>query len=200
VVVGEQVALVAFSCSLIAPDCMLTAAHCVEPHLVDMVGFPEISFERDTTLPTTTWRAVDSVVLHEGYVSQVEFHIFLETPNDIALIFLAEPVTDVAPIRIATAAPAVGAAIDIADYGQRVIGDNTTVGIRHVAPVEVTEIGDSEIRTHGIGDPLPCGAAGDSGGAALADGEVVGVSSHFGGDVAACESGGVYSAPGYCQS
>jgi secreted trypsin-like serine protease len=182
------VARVGCSGVLIAPDVVLTAAHCLDPYIVDMVGVPGFVLADDAGDGSTRVAGARAIV-HEGYESRFVFHTYLESPDDVGLLVLASPITGTAPAVIAgpADAPALGLAVEVAGYGQRTVGDDMTLGREQSAEASVTEIGETEIRFTAPGTPAPCVAEGDSGGPVFADvagaPRVLGVTSHAGAEM-----------------
>jgi hypothetical protein len=72
---GTPVDKVGCTATLIAPDVLLTAAHCIHPMLTDEVGLPRVEFAADAT--ASTGLALTRVLAHESFVYTTPFHIFL---------------------------------------------------------------------------------------------------------------------------
>jgi Trypsin len=103
--------------TLVAPDIVLTAAHCVDFFTAD-VGQPglgvddlRVTFELTAGDDSVAY-AAESIAIHPGWLEWLETvdakgnskHLFLAPPaQDIALIFLEEDVEGIAPAPIADA-------------------------------------------------------------------------------------------------
>ncbi len=142
--------------TVIAPHVILTAAHCVTPLPVIVLG-DTLAGERRTVVAAVVAPGFDPLTLE----------------HDVALLVVADPL-GVAPVPTATSlgALAVGATIRIVGYGATVVGDATPPARR-----------SGTSRIDAIDDALHSSAApeqtceGDSGGPALFDGRVVGIAS-----------------------
>lgn len=115
---GTESAFRTFTCSstLIAPDAVLTAAHCVDPFqftfgmsdldLLEFVWSPEEDMtayngaSSDTPWPASSW-AVETTVSHPEFRLE-DVEMGLAENHDIALMFLSEPVLDTRPAILPT--------------------------------------------------------------------------------------------------
>ncbi len=183
--------------TFIAPDVVLTAAHCIDPEVTGGITPGFITFGHDTTSARPPTYAVSRVVKHPSFDINANVGDGLGQFFDIGLVFLAAPITDHTPVRMPT--PELGTALAIDDelaivgYGQTSDADPNSVGVMYDAVTGVRELAPTELRvSSGGGDPQNC--HGDSGGPALAtfDGEqrVVGVVSRSY-QSPQCDNGGV---------
>ena len=202
------------SATLIAPDVVLLAAHCVDfAYFEAMAGLEfsevDILFSRQADLSAYTgmpqeWPS-DAVyaweaVTHQGF-SMDSIGMGLSENDDIGLLFLEEAIEDVAPAVVVTSdeADAIveGAIVDIVGWGQQT-SDQTppagTVGIKMGGQSVIGAVADYEFQV-GPDDDDVRKCHGDSGGPTFMeiDGGVrlIGVTSHAY-DLTDCrETGGV---------
>jgi MYXO-CTERM domain-containing protein len=190
---GATVAQPSCTGVLIAPDVVLTAAHCVDP-LPLTLGFVEaewytfwISFDEDhsdmiggTSQPS---EPPDGAIEAAGWEDHPDFDMAnfedsggeLSKIDDIALIFLSEAVTDVPFSYLPDASEAdeieVDLTVDIVGYGQRDVGSGNpfeppepgSVGVRYWTETFINQTHEYELQ---IGDGPETGRKchGDSGG------------------------------------
>jgi uncharacterized protein (TIGR03382 family) len=198
--------------TLIAPDVVLTAAHCViDPFggLVPLEYFFTFSldvssFGMGSIEPPPLSTKVLKLVAHP------EFDLAAlsgQTPprglgdyKDIGLVFLESPVLDREPAIVSElddqSAVIFGASVDITGYGVRANG-GMEAGVKYLATSLINEVADAEMQ---IGDvaPVPQKCHGDSGGPtylAIDDGveprlRIIGVTSRAY-DESDCARGGV---------
>lgn len=160
--------------SLISPELLLTAAHCVDPSLVG--AGVEFSLARggDISAPESVV-AIDAVAFHPNFNANAPASGF-----DIAVARLAEPITDVAPLAINRdpAALAAGQPTTIIGYGLSDGFAQTGAGTKRLANTPINGFDRNFVR---IGNSNPNICQGDSGGPVLVDigGEptIVGVNS-----------------------
>jgi hypothetical protein len=123
--------------TLVAEDIVLTSAHCVDFFTAE-VGDPDglgtddlrVTFD-PTPDDASTYYGVDEIVIHPDWLAREQppvasnsKHQYLEPGNeDVALIFLAEPVTSVTPSPVADADYWVG--FDIGSQDFTVVGYGT---------------------------------------------------------------------------
>ncbi len=155
--------------TVVAPRAVLTAAHCVLGS-----SLPRLWVAAGAELAARArFHEVVELLAHPGYDAATKV-------NDVALVLLAEPILDVAPL------PLGGKALDSSDVGRRLRvvgyghpGDDPIDGVRRRGTTVVSSADAQWIETN-PGPSLPCD--GDSGGPLLArnaDGteRVVGVTS-----------------------
>lgn len=140
--------------TLIAPNAVLTAAHCLE-------GRPAYSMAvADGASLGTAARvhAVTRLVQHPSYDPQSHLH-------DVGLVLLEVPITDLAPRALATEplpSSRAGSTLRIAGYGQP--GEGALDGVRREGTSIVESVDSLSFRTR-PGPALSC--SGDSGGPVL---------------------------------
>lgn len=212
--------------TLIAPDVVLTAAHCTDVSALTM-GFGEvqradfyISFDPDLSAlanmeqggapPEIPASAVPvrEHLRHEDF--SLESMGQVDGPGnylDVALLFLAVTVDDVAPAVVI--APdevdqlAVGSAVTIAGWGQQTVTGQFeappagTVGLKVCGTTTINELGDTEMQI-GAGTSTTRKCHGDSGGPTYLNvdtdhavaARVIGITSHAY-DQSDCNKGGI---------
>ncbi|MFH1811775.1 MAG: trypsin-like serine protease [Pseudomonadota bacterium] len=214
-IMGYPVGSMVCTGTLIAPDVVLTAAHCTE---IDALVFGgagsnirnSISFEldvsgfgvQDLNLPADAI-PVRAMAAHPSWdINNLNsFPGGLVDLFDIALLFLERTSSRIPAVVLDEAdlgGVVVGAQVDIVGYGQRDSSDTTLVGIKYQARSFINEVGTSEMQIgdQPPGDPQKC--HGDSGGPTfitMSDGRtpsrrLVGVTSHAYDDTD-CAKGGV---------
>lgn len=154
--------------TLIAPDAVLTAAHC-------MIAPPYIgTFTPEFTLALDANTATDA----EIYTSSAHYSHPMFDPNtsppgtlshsyDIALVLFQDPIPGAMPAYLPTdaesAALVAGIPLEITGYGQTSASDQTH-GVKYNATTTMVALGDWEIQVGEAGMPQNC--HGDSGGPA----------------------------------
>jgi hypothetical protein len=157
--------------TLIAPDAVLTAAHCLDP---DIFGpaVPGFTLALDAT-PGTQVAFVPgrAKFAHESFDLEAEITPGLAQFFDVGVLLLAEPITEVAPVRMPRPDQVEQIAADldleIVGYG-RTDNNSGDYGVMHDAVTKVISVNDSELQV-GMGAPQPQNCNGDSGGPGLAD-------------------------------
>jgi MYXO-CTERM domain-containing protein len=156
--------------TLIAPTVVLTAAHCIDSNLGGdaLVGF---TLAHDTRSAAPTMTATLSSVQHESFDVFSQPDPGLTQWFDIGLVILAEPVTEVAPIKMPRPDDApnllADADLSIVGYG-RTSNQTQETGVMHDATTKLVSLNQWELQVAG-GGGQPQNCHGDSGGPALAE-------------------------------
>jgi endonuclease G len=158
--------------TLIAPDLVMTAAHCLDPDLVGPNNtMPSFTLALDTTTGSPPLVASKASMKHEMFtLNGVGGTGGLQHAFDVGLLFLAQPITEVAPVPMPR--PADAAEI-VANLDMQIAGYGTTmatgqsVGILFDAQTKLVSLNDTEIQI-GMGAPQPQNCHGDSGGPGFA--------------------------------
>lgn len=167
--------------TLVAPDRVVTAAHCLK-YVADFVyvgvGVPTAPFDQTTSTRTMKPYRVEGQAQHPDYLPYVQRNGFDRCPvpvPDLAVVRLAEPIRDVVPVKLAPALPKQGDVCRSVGFGaHRISANEFTYQEKRTARESISEIRPNAIKTRwvdGISDK------GDSGGALVCGTELVGVTS-----------------------
>ena len=152
---------------LIAPEVVLTAAHCIDE--------PLDAFYTGSRAPVSGMRrhAIRDKADSRGFIDFFGKHVCPDAGKDIAVVRLAEPVRDIEPLRIGDSMPRRGATCRSVGFGRHNTSVDSYQGqIKRSADMIVRDVGIWNLKVAfgtGITD------SGDSGGPLLCDGEVVGI-------------------------
>jgi Trypsin len=176
--------------TLIAPDVVLTAAHCLEVDQAYVyVGYSRASSQLDLPTkpePGEKWYRVKikKKKQHPGWGTTTTCPE--AASMDVALVQLAEPIVDVKPLLRSSAMPAVGADCIVVGYGRHNVSGKVgeveanvtdwTYAERRQAAVKVIGT-DGEAGTISVNGVDGAPSRGDSGGLLLCKGRVAGVTS-----------------------
>lgn len=182
--------------TLIRPDVVLTAAHCLDPAFIGD-EIPGFTLDGDPNAGVPVVVPGRATARHELFQLDVELQPGPQQFYDVGLVFLAQPITTVEPMTMATpaeaaAALAPGLAIELVGYG---ITDEQTgaAGIKTSAVADLVTFSDSELQISTPGQPQNCN--GDSGGPGIADlgagPRLVGIVSRSADVQPGCAAGGI---------
>ena len=164
--------------TLIAPNVVLTAGHCVEEAVSAFyTGAGKIASGVATPIGMTEHRVIDQVA-HPSYRSR---NVCPNPTIDVGLLRLESAIGSVKPMSIATQPPSSGTVCRTVGYGMHNAGARVTVEQKRSATETVMEVDKSSVhvkRKSGIVDH------GDSGGPLVCGGAIVGTTS--------CGDDGVY--------
>lgn len=156
--------------TLIAPNAVLTAAHCVDPDLTGPTT-PGFSLDLDTTTGNATTVPGLMAYKHESFSIDVEPIEGLAEFFDIGVVILSQPITSVAPVKMPRpehgAALVAGLDLAIVGYG-RTSNATQDTGVMYDAMTKLISFNATEIQV-GMGSPQPQNCQGDSGGPGLAE-------------------------------
>jgi len=180
--------------TLIAPDVVLTAGHCVEPLFIG-TEIPGFTLAHDTVTSQPAFVPGMRTMQHPMFDIMSDPGTGIGTWYDVGLVFLSEPITSVAPIKLPNAADGAmltaGTQLKLVGYG-RTSNATQDVGVMYDAVAPIVTPGPTELQISNPGDPQNCN--GDSGGPALIDlgagYRVVGIVSRSA-NGAECTQGGV---------
>ena len=144
--------------TLVGTRTVVTAAHCVvQEQNAPFTMTPQIGWSRDGVAAAIP--AVE-VVYHPQYA--------LGVGHDIAVVRLAQEVTDITPTRIAKTAPTPNEAILLVGYGYTWDGASDTFGTKRKAPNTIGQLTAMEMVFYGASGSVGNICSGDSGGPAFA--------------------------------
>ncbi len=220
---GQEGIMLACSSTLIAPDVVLAAAHCVDPMsfcLVEEQCVVEVGWSQKANLAayaelTTAWP--DDVIMANEWEMHPNWDLYalaygLAANKDIALIFLSEAVEDVTPALLATELEAEeiaeGDEVKIVGWGQQESDLSGATGVKMWGVSDISRLSTYEMQIGAAYESVrKC--FGDSGGPTFRDfpdskselkERLIGVTSHTYDSTYCEETGGVDTRVDYYRS
>lgn len=197
------------SSSLIAPDVVITAAHCVDPSVVGATSFDNVGWSRESDLTAfqsaSEWP--EDATLGTEWVFHDEWDLAslgtgLALNYDIGLLFLETALTDIPLAYLPTADEATqiqeGATVSIVGWGMDNAADSASYGIKHYGDSTIDALADYEFQV-GAATEAVRKCHGDSGGPSFLDvdtpssvkARMIGITSHTWDETDCAETGGV---------
>lgn len=162
----------AFICTgtLIASDAVLTAAHCLQAADATTIGFALRSTISGATAAAFI-RGKD-LAPNTAFVGDEALPVGIGQANDIGVLTLATPITNVAPMLLVRpseekAATAVKAKLVAVGAGRSVAANPASFGVLRQATISIADAGEFELDVALPNEAQPC--FGDSGGPLLYD-------------------------------
>ena len=173
--------------TLIAPDVVLTAAHCAQLSLTSFfVGNGSADTRPEDDVGMTRYAVADQIA-HASYNGG---SVCPDPGFDLGLVFLVQPVVGVAPLPYASdQPPALNAECETVGFGVHQERRSRTAGVKRGAWETIAAVGASSIKVNletGIADH------GDSGGPLLCDG-VIAAATSCGNDSSPSHTTGYYA-------
>jgi Trypsin len=172
--------------TLVAPDVVITAAHCIGRLVYAYVDYSAASSKVSVPLKPKageSWKRIEIAdqAKHPEWMANV---CPRRATHDVALLHLKEAVEGIKPVPIAARAPKLAEKCSVIGYGRHNASNRRTeveaeiadwtYGERRRAEVKLMDVTDAYITAQGVtGAP----SSGDSGGTWLKDGKLVGVHS-----------------------
>lgn len=157
--------------TLVAPDAVLTAAHCLSPLLTGGIP-PSFTLALDASAASDGQIYTGASAYPHPDYNMLAMSQGLGQNYDVGVLLLDEPVVGVAPAILPTPAEAnsalaPGMSLEIVGYGVTEPSALLTPGVKQKAETTLIEVGLHEILLSNPGQPQNC--RGDSGGPAFAD-------------------------------
>jgi secreted trypsin-like serine protease len=154
--------------TLISPTLLLTASHCVGKPIDGFYTGTGIAIATDSadSVNTMTRHAVKAVAAHNGWTRGCE-----KNNNDIAIVELLEPITDIAPLKLGPA-PKVGESCTAVGFGDFGFDAKRSWEQKRTATVNIDQVTSGSIGVSGKSGMFD---KGDSGGPLLCGNRIAGV-------------------------
>jgi MYXO-CTERM domain-containing protein len=162
--------------SLVAPNVILTAGHCFDTNVMDAFyvgqGVAVAGGDMDWQKATVNMRPY--TIAQWARPPQYRRNTgFPPTVLDVAVGRLSQPITDIMPLPLATAAPPEGATGTIIGYGRHpTTGNQYDQHVKRTAMVTISQVLSTTLHQQSVTSGVPLG--GDSGGPFIYNGSIAG--------------------------